>query len=160
MRSERGGHTLDATGVVHEAYLRLAGSDLFSCQDPNHFMSLAARTIRRVLVDHARARNRLKRGGDATPVTLHSGVPGEETQAFDVLALNDALAKLADESESLVQVVELRFFGGLTIEQTSAVLGIGATKVNRLWRAARAWLREEMLDSGREPDSGLRSGDG
>lgn len=144
MRFERGGHTLDATGVVHEAYLRLHGVDFDECEDPNHFMSIAATTIRRVLVDHARGRDREKRGGGRRALTLHSGIPDASNREIDVLELHDALSRLGEHDPSLAQIVELRFFGGLSIEQIADMLGIGASTVNRRWRGARAWLRREM----------------
>jgi RNA polymerase sigma factor (TIGR02999 family) len=144
MRFERGGHTLDATGVVHEAYLRLHGTSLDQCEDPNHFLSIAAATIRRVLVDHARGRERDKRGGGRRALTLHSGMPDTSNPEIDVLELHDALSRLGEHDASLAQIVELRFFGGLSIEQVADVLGVSASTANRRWRGARAWLRREM----------------
>ncbi|MEO0484230.1 MAG: ECF-type sigma factor [Planctomycetota bacterium] len=154
MRRERAGHTLEATAVVNEAYVRLAQLSGSAWEDREHFLSIAAGTIRRVLVDHARGRDRDKRGGGARPVTLHSGIgswgPASES-GVDVLALDEALRRLASDSEQAARLVELRFFGGLSIDQAAALLGIGRNTAVRRWRAARAWLRRELGVDGAEP---------
>lgn len=148
MRRERSGHTLEATAVVHEAYLRLAELDGGAWADQDHFLSIAAASIRRVLVDHARGKHRLKRGGDAGRLTLHSGIEdtphGGAHGQIDVLAIDDALSKLAAEDEQAARLVELRFFGGMTIEQAADHLSIGRNTASRRWRAARAWLKREL----------------
>jgi RNA polymerase sigma-70 factor (ECF subfamily) len=149
MGRERMGHTLQATAVVHEAYLRVADINENIWRDRNHFLSVAASTIRRVLVDHARGRDRLKRGGGAAgPVTLNTGIAETPSRdgmaAIDVLALDDALTRLAQRDEQAARLVELRFFGGLTIEDAADLLGIGRNTASRRWRVARAWLRREL----------------
>jgi len=154
MRRERAGHTLEATAVVHEAYLRLAHLGGTAWESREHFLSIAAGAIRRVLVDHARARDRDKRGGGARPVTLHSGI-GTLTPAsgIDVLALDEALRTLARENEQAARLVELRFFAGLSIEEAAKLMGIGRNTAVRRWRAARAWLRRAL-----GPDDGADRG--
>lgn len=148
MRHERFDHTLQATAVVHEAYLRLADVEESIWRDREHFVSVAAGTIRRVLVDHARAHNRDKRGGGVKALTIHSGIEQERPVAVDVLALDDALAKLGRHSPESVRLVELRFFGGLSIEQAADLMGMGRNTAVRRWRAARAWLKRELDGSG------------
>ena len=150
MRRERAGHTLEATAVVHEAYLRLADLENAAWTDRGHFLSIAASAIRRVLVDHARGRNRLKRGGGAGGLTLHSGIsdtPGAPLlDGIDVLALDEALERLSEEHHESARLIELRFFGGMTIDEAAEHLGIGRNTASRRWRAARAWLRREIGD--------------
>jgi RNA polymerase sigma-70 factor (ECF subfamily) len=151
MRQERAGHTLQATAVVHEAYIRLAGLEDGSWTDRNHFLSLAASAIRRVLVDHARGKNRLKRGGDSTPITLHSGMAeSPETKSLngvDVISLDEALDRLAAEDNDLAQIVVLRFFGGMTLDEVAEHLSVGRTTAALRWRTARAWLKRELSDA-------------
>jgi RNA polymerase sigma-70 factor, ECF subfamily len=151
MRRERAGHTLEATAVVHEAYLRLAELDGGAWSDQDHFLSIAAALIRRVLVDHARGRNSLKRGGGAGNLTLHSGITdphGDSTLArIDILAIDEALTKLAEQDAESARLVELRYFGGMTIEQAADHLSIGRNTAARRWRAARAWLKRELAGS-------------
>ena len=144
MRHERPGHTLQATAIVHEAYLRIAGVDDQVWQDRNHFLSVAAGTIRRVLVDHARGRDRLKRGGGDRPMPIHSGIEGVGGDEIDVLALHDALDTLEQQDAIGARLVELRFFAGLTIEQAADVLDIARSTASVRWRAARAWLHREL----------------
>jgi RNA polymerase sigma factor (TIGR02999 family) len=150
MRRERAGHTLEATAVVHEAYMRLAELDGGAWADQDHFLSIAAASIRRVLVDHARGRNSLKRGGDAGRLTLHSGIAdtptGSTIDRIDILALDEALTKLAAQDEESARLVELRYFGGMTIDQAADHLSIGRNTAARRWRAARAWLKREIGD--------------
>jgi RNA polymerase sigma factor (TIGR02999 family) len=145
MKRERAGHTLDATALVHEAYLRLADQTRAAWERPEHFFALAATMIRRVLVDHARARLSRKRGGDRGRLTL-SGV-GEETDAGtgpDLVELDGALDALAGADPRAARVVELRYFAGLGVEDTAAVLGVSARTVKNDWAFARAWLRERL----------------
>lgn len=144
MASERKDHTLQPTALVHEAYLRLAGGEPAGIADRQHFLCLAARAMRSVLVDHARSRGADKRGGKGLRVTLHDGMVTEESQGPLLLALDDALAKLGGMDEQLARIVELKFFGGLTIDQTAAALQVSTPTVERGWRLARAWLQGEV----------------
>jgi len=149
LRGERGGHTLQPTALAHEAYLRLVGQQQVQYQGRHHFLGVAARAMRGILVDHARRRKAQKRGGGQTPVPLDATmiVDGSLTVAFD--DLDRALQDLARLSERQARVVELRYFGGLTIEETGEVLGISPVTVKRDWAVARAWLYREL--SGSEP---------
>lgn len=142
LRGERAGHTLQTTALINEAYLRLVDQSV-PWQSREHFFGIAARLMRQILVDHARARQRLKRGGDRQQISL-AGVEAVPAQAADVLALNDALETLAAVDPQKSRIVELRFFGGLTIEETAQVMGISTPSVERGWRAARAWLQTEL----------------
>ncbi len=141
---ERSGHTLDATALLHEAYLRLAAGSLPDLEDRRHFVALVARCMRQVLVDHARGRGTQKRGGDRLRVTLHDAALTASRDAIDVMVLDDALSRLAAMDERKCRVVELRFFGGLTFAETADVLGIAPKTVEADWYAARAWLRREL----------------
>lgn len=144
MRSERQHHTLQPTALVNEAYLRL-GTDEELTISRGVFLGRAARIMRQVLVDHARAFNAEKRGGGRRRVTL-SGVGGDDdsTGAIDVLGIHEALEKMAEEDERLVRVVECRFFGGLTIRETAELLGVSESTVEADWRFAKAWLKREL----------------
>jgi RNA polymerase sigma factor (TIGR02999 family) len=142
LRGERPGHSLQSNALINEAYLKLIEQTV-SWQDRNHFFGIAARLMRQILVDHARARQRLKRGGHAQQISLTAA--GEElAQSADLLALNDALETLAEVDPQRSRIVELRFFGGLTIEETAQVMRISTPTVERGWRAARAWLQTEL----------------
>ena len=143
MRGQPADHTLQATALVNEAYLRLVDVQQMNWQNRAHFLAMAARLMRRILVDSARARDAQKRGGDAVRVTLSDDLPVGE-KALDLLRLDDALCALADVDKRHSLVVELRFFGGLTVDETAAVLGISPETVNRDWKIARAWLIREM----------------
>jgi RNA polymerase sigma factor (TIGR02999 family) len=149
LRGERVGHTLQPTALAHEAYLRMLGQRNFPWQNRAHFMGMAARAMRSILVDHARRRKALKRGGGDTAITLDTSivVAGGPPVEFD--DLDRALVDLARLSERQAQVVELRYFGGLTIEETGEVLGIATATVKRDWSFARAWLYREL--TGVEP---------
>jgi RNA polymerase sigma factor (TIGR02999 family) len=143
LRNERAEHTLQPTALVHEAYMRLAGQSGLHWENRAHFVGIAARAMRWVLVDHARRRLVGKRQGGLVRVTLddeHCGAAGD----VEVIALNDALEALAKKDERLVRVVELRYFGGLSIAETAEVLGVGTATVEREWRMARAWLLKEL----------------
>jgi len=140
---ERRNHTLQATEVAHEAFVRLIGTDV-PWQDRAHFLAIAARTMRRLLVDHARARGREKRGGDLARVTLQPGDASSEPRSEEILTLDRALEELAGRDERAASVVELHHFGGLTYEEVAEVLGVSAATVKRDLRLARAWLRREM----------------
>ena len=142
MAAEKPGHTLDATALVHEAYLRLAGAQSF--ESKSHFLRAAAEAMRRILVDHARARTADKRGGDRTrsavdPDRLAAGAPDS-----DVLAVNDALTKFAAVDQQAAELVTLRYFGGLTLTEAAQAIGVSPRTADRLWVFARAWLYREL----------------
>lgn len=146
---ERGpGATLDTTGLVHETYLRLADQSRLSIHDRRHFYAVAAMAMRQILVDHARRRLALKRGGGAPPVALDDADAAVDTSPEDIVSLDQALRRLIDVDERLARVVELRFFAGLTVEETADVLGIDARTVKRDWRKARALLFETLRGPG------------
>src|SRR5262245_1614458 len=142
IRGERSGHTLQTTALIHETYVRLVGTRA-DCRDRSHFYALSSRLMRQILVDHARSRGRRKRGGAARPVVFDETLmPGEEQP--DLVRLDDALCALAETDERKSRVVELRFFGGLSAEETAHVLHVSAQTVLRDWRLAKAWLQREM----------------
>jgi RNA polymerase sigma factor (TIGR02999 family) len=143
LRGERVGQSLPPTALVHEAYLRLVDARQVNWQSRAHFLAMAARLMRRVLVDFARARRRAKRGGGALHVSLPDGIRALE-RTHDLVALDDALGSLAAIDPRRSQVVELRFFGGLSVEETAAVLAVSPDTVMRDWKLARAWLRREL----------------
>jgi len=143
MRHERPDHTLQPTALVHEAFLRMVGSATLSAQDRTHFLRTASQAMRRVLVDHARARNAAKRGG-ALHVTLDEAIAGQQESPVDMLALDDALTRLGAAEPRWAQVVELRFFAGLEVPEVAAALGISPATVKRDWQFARAWLSREL----------------
>lgn len=149
MKRERPDHTLQATALVHEAYLRLVDQKSVDWQGRNHFFSVAARMIPRVLVDHARRRLARKRGGEYHRVSLEGVLsPGDGLQAeVDAVALAESLEKLSEHSERQARVVELRFFAGLNVEETANELGVSADTVKRDWRFARAWLSRCLRES-------------
>lgn len=136
--------TLNTTAVVHEAYLKLVGSDDLSWDDRSHFLNLAASVMRQVLVDHARARKRVKRGGGAPALPLVDSDSPVEEHAAKLLELDAALTRLSALNERLARVVELRFYGGLTNEDAARILGVTDRTVKRDWRIARAFLYREM----------------
>jgi RNA polymerase sigma factor (TIGR02999 family) len=145
MRREASEHTLQATALVHEAYLRLAEQRPSAWQNRSQFFGIAAQMMRRILVDHARARLADKRGGGATAVTLdESSAASSDADPVDVLALHDALDRLAALDAQQAKVVELRYFGGMSIDETAEALGISAATVKREWAVARAWLAREL----------------
>jgi len=145
MRKERAGHTLQTTALVNEAYLRLVKSSRVDWQDRAHFFAVAAQLMRRVLVDEARRRKLQKRGGEFTRLTLSDEVlPARQQREIDLIALDEALERLAEFAPRKCKVVEMRFFGGLSIDQTSAVLGVSVDIVKREWRTAKLWLLEEL----------------
>lgn len=144
---ERRGHTLNTTALVHEAYLELVKLDRVEWQDRAHFIAVAAKAMRHVLVDYAVKRNAQKRGGDRRQVPLED-IHGMTTQrAVELLALDEALHRLEAIDERQAQVVECRFFGGFTIRETAEVLGISEATVSRDWTRARAWLNRELGDT-------------
>jgi RNA polymerase sigma factor (TIGR02999 family) len=141
---ERAGHVLQTTALVNEAYLRLIDSSRVQWQNRAHFFAVSARLMRRVLVDFARARNYQKRGGGAQQVSLDEALVVSNERAADLIALDDALTALAAADERSSRVVELRFFGGLSIEETAEVLKISPETVKRDWTWAKAWLLREL----------------
>jgi RNA polymerase sigma factor (TIGR02999 family) len=143
LRAERANHTLQTTALIHEAYLRLVGSESAEVRDHCHFTALASRLMRQVLVDHARARLTAKRQGGIRVTMSEALALGTQTDV-DLLAVDDALNRLSELDPQQAQVVELRFFGGLSIVETSESLKVSAATVKRDWTTARAWLRREL----------------
>jgi RNA polymerase sigma factor (TIGR02999 family) len=143
MRREARGRGFQTTELVHETFMRLAGADV-DWQDQQHFLALASRVMRRVLIDMARARGYRKRGGGAIHVPLDSGVAGVMSRGADLIALDEALQALATIDARRAQVVELRFFGGLTVGETARLLGVSPDTVMRDWRLAKAWLSRTL----------------
>jgi RNA polymerase sigma-70 factor, ECF subfamily len=145
MCRERSGHTLQTTDLIHEAYLRLVDQNNVRWQNRTHFFAMAAQLMRRILVDHARRRHRAKRGGSAIALPLEEGlVVAVEKPEADLLALDEALTRLAALDARQSQIVELRCFSGLSIEETAAVLGVSLTTVKDDLNMAKAWLRREI----------------
>lgn len=144
MRRERGAHTLQPTAIVHEAFLRLVDQQAVEWQDRAHFLGIAARVMRRVLVEHARRRGSAKRGGGRERVTLDERALGGEDAAFGLLALDDVLTRFATFDARSAQVAELRIFGGLTVPEVAHQLGVSARTVDGDWAMARAWLAREL----------------
>jgi RNA polymerase sigma-70 factor (ECF subfamily) len=144
MRGERAGHSLQTTALVNEAYTRLVDYNRMQWQDRAHFFAVSAQLMRRILVEHARRHN-LKRGGDVQHVSLdEAAFVGGGAEDTDLVALDDAMSSLARIDPRKVQVVEMRFFGGLSVEETAEVLKVSPITVKRDWRAARAWLYREL----------------
>ncbi len=144
LRRERIGHTLQPTALVHEAYLRLADQRQMEWQNRAHFFGAAAQVMRRILVDHARQHRATKRGGAEHKVTLEEDVALSEQRDVNLLALDDALNKLAEIDLQKSRIVELRFFSGLSIDETAEVMEISEATVTRQWRTAKAWLHREI----------------
>jgi len=147
-RRLRAGDTLNTTAVVHEAYLKLVDAPHVSVRDRQHFLALAARAMRQILVDHARRRRASKRGGEAYHTGLDRGEIGVESRTLDVLAFDEALNKLGALEPRLVQLVELRFFAGLSVDETAEALELAPRTVDRDWRRARAFLHHELRPAG------------
>lgn len=143
LRAERRDHTLQTSALINEAYLRLVQQHV-PWESRAHFFGIAARLMRQILVDHARARLRLKRGGDQQQVSLAEAEELAEGKSADLLALDDALQAMAAVDQQQSRIVELRYFAGLTIEETAEVTGLSTATVEREWRTARAWLRAEL----------------
>jgi len=141
---ERAGVSLSPSDLVHETFLRMDGLVRISWQDRAHFLAVAARVMRRVLIDRARRRRAAKRGGAAEAVTLTDALAPQQELEIDVLALHDALERLSAHDPRQGEVVELRYFGGLTQEEIAEVLGVSVPTVKRDWRVARLWLRREL----------------
>lgn len=147
MRRERRDHTLQPTALVHEAYLRLIDTSRVDLQGETHFVALAATQMRRVLADHARAHRARKRGGGARKVTLKSDLAIDVEGHVDALGLDEALDRLAQSSPRQSRVVELRFFGGLSVEETARILDVSPSTVKGDWRVAKAWLARELASA-------------
>jgi len=145
MAGERSAHTLQTSALVNEVYLRLVGLEEMSWQNRSHFLAVCAKLMRQILIDYARTRLRLKRGGGAQEISLDSNLTVFGKPHVDLLALNDALTRLATFDERKSKVVELRFFGGLTAEETSGALGISVETVHRDWKVAKVWLLHELI---------------
>jgi RNA polymerase sigma factor (TIGR02999 family) len=144
LRHERPGHTLQPTALVHEAYFKLVEAPELEWRDRAHFFAVAARVMRHVLVDHARAHLAGKRGGALRKVSIENVTAPGVAADIDLLALEEALGRLGDFDPQQSRVVELRYFGGLTIEETAEVIGVSIATVKREWMMARAWLRREL----------------
>jgi RNA polymerase sigma-70 factor (ECF subfamily) len=144
MAGERAGHSLQATALVNEAYLRLIDTQHVKWQDRAHFLAMSARLMRRILVDWARSKRYEKRGGGALKVTFTEVLPASDERGHDLVALDDALEALAKLDERKSRVVEMRFFGGLSVEETAAVLKVSVDTVMRDWKFAKAWLLHEL----------------
>jgi RNA polymerase sigma factor (TIGR02999 family) len=153
LHRERADHTLQATALVHEAYLRLIDQRV-SWANRAHFFGVAAEMMRRILIDYARSRQAAKRGSAGIKLSLDDVLEITDERAADLIALDEALKALAEFDAQKARIVELRFFGGLSIEETAAVLGLGTATITRQWRLAKAWLYHELSkDDGREVDA-------
>ncbi len=145
LRGERAGHTINATALVHEAYLKLVDQDQVSWQNRAHFMAVAALSMRRILINYARRQRAQKRGGGEAVATFDEALMGGQTaRAEQLIALDEALDRLAQMNERQSKVVSYRFFGGLTQEEIAEALGVSVPTVRRDWRIARAWLTREL----------------
>jgi RNA polymerase sigma factor (TIGR02999 family) len=150
LRQQRPNHTLQTTALVHEAYLRLSQKKAVPVESRNHFLGIAGQVMRWILVDYERKRQAAKRGAGATHITIDSGIvsPNPRGQEVDLLALDRALDKLAKLDPQQSRIIELRYFAGLSVEETSEFLGISAATVKRSWASARLWLLREMSQGG------------
>jgi len=144
LRRERPGQTLQATALVHDVYLRLLQDSNLSWQNRAHFFGIAARSMRQILIERARTRGAAKRGGSRIRVTLDPGLVAVEAQSLDLEALDEALTRLEAFDPELARVVEVRFFGGLSIEETAEAVGLSPATVKRRWTLAKAWLAREL----------------
>jgi RNA polymerase sigma factor (TIGR02999 family) len=144
LRNERPGHTLQPTALVHEAYIKLVDQRDVSWQNRAHFMGVAAQVMRRILMDYARTRNREKRGSGVRPVALDEALVVSEDRSSELVEIDEALTRLEQMDPRQAKVVELRFFGGLSVEETAEVMGISTPTVKREWAMAKAWLRREL----------------
>jgi len=141
------GHTLQPTAIVHEAYIKLASADSSEWESESHFLAVAAKALRQVLVDHYRTSNREKRGGGRAVWTLDTSIIDVNAKATDPVMIDEALTRLADEDPRAAEIVEMRFFGGMTNDQIADRLGVSTPTVVRDWRFARAWLHAELEDA-------------
>lgn len=146
LRHERANHTLQPTALVHEAWMRLGDDAGAQEAGKDHFLALASRAMRRVLVDHARTKGSSKRGGDWQRITIAEDPADDTRQAIDVLSLDEELRSLAEVSPRQAEIVELRFFGGLTNEEAASVIGVSTPTVVRDWRVAQAWLLARLKE--------------
>jgi len=153
LRQDRPGHTLQSAALVNEAYLRLSKQKDADVSHRTHFFAIAAHLMRQVLVDYARTRHRLKRGGAGPHISLDETMAVSSDRLEDILALDEALQKLAATDERKSKVVELRFFGGLSVEETAEVLNVSPNTVIRDWSLAKAWLNRELRRIGDEPST-------
>lgn len=144
LRRERSDHTLQPTALVHEAYMKMVDITQISWQNKAHFLGVAANQMRRILVDYARQHNAEKRGGDFHIMTLNEDIDKAIEQSTELIALDDALNELAKMDEVKAKIVELRYFGGLTVEETAEVLGVSAITIKRHWRMTKAWLYGQL----------------
>lgn len=140
------GQTLDTTSLVHELYLKLAAAEQPSLENRGHFLALASRAMRQIIVDYARARSTTKRGGDARRVTMDTNLLHVEDQGDWILTVDQALARIREVDERLERIFECRFFAGLSEEESAAALGVSVRTVQRDWRRAKAWLREVLAE--------------
>lgn len=154
LRSERTGHTLDTTAVVHEAYLQLVNQATASWEDRAHFFAVASRVIRHVLIDYARRRGAAKRGGDRLQVPLRDDMESQQPRTVDLIALDEALSVLAEHDERMARVVECRFFGGMTMTETATAVGVSLRSVERDWTRARAHLYQMLSETSNDESSG------
>ena len=152
LRRERPGHTLQPTALVNEAYLRLVDQTQVRWQNRAHFLGVAAQMMRRILVDHVRGQRAEKRGGEIQKLSLDENIDVSGERAADLVALDEALKRLAELDPQKSRIVELRFFGGLSVEETAEVLGVSAPTVKRQWRMAKAWLYGQV--SRKEQEAG------
>jgi RNA polymerase sigma factor (TIGR02999 family) len=150
MRRERGAQTLQTTALIHEAYLRLIDQQAVQWRNRAHFFAIAATLMRRILVDHVRARQFQKRGGGAQRITFDEALEVSDERAAEVVALDEALTALAEFDKRKSRMVELRFFGGLSIEETAEVLGVSPGTVMRDWTLAKTWLQREINKRGQD----------
>lgn len=157
MNAERVSHTLQPTAVVHEAYLKLIQQRSATVNDRVHFFALASQLIRRILVDHARGKQRSKRGGGGVMMDIADVDPAAKANDVDLIELDDALAELAAIDERQARVVELRFFGGMTLDEIAAVLNVSRRSIDRDWSVARTWLCFRLSD---QPRQDARDNDG
>ena len=144
LRKERSDHTLQPTALVNEAYLKLVDISSVEWQDKAHFFAVSSNVMRRILVDYARAANTNKRGGDVQKVELSEAISFAKEKEIDLLALNDALERLEEIDERQSKIVEMRFFGGLSVEETAEVLQLSTRTIKREWAMAKAWLYQHM----------------
>jgi RNA polymerase sigma-70 factor, ECF subfamily len=145
LRRERAGHTLQTTALVHEAYLKLSKLSSFPWQSRSQFYGIAATLMRQILVEHARSKNRLRRGGPHDDLPLTTGFTlGVRDSQFDLIELNEVLGRLAEKDIELSRIVELRFFAGLDVAETAEVMGVSESTIKRGWATAKAWLRREL----------------
>lgn len=145
MRNERPGHMLQTTGLVHEAFIKLIDKREIEWDDRNHFLAVASQAMRRILVDHARNRKRDKRGGDIETLALDEVTEvSPNRSSVDLVALDEALINLAKFDERQAKIVELKYFGGMTLDETAEVLGVSRVTVKRDWNIAKAWLKQQL----------------